>query len=78
MPISCTWLADSKTVRVVMKVMMGVMRESKNDDDDYFCGAGAGGAVGIYPAAPGFQYKMGQLHSIKLDSPPPKTRSICP
>jgi hypothetical protein len=62
-----------------MKVMMGVMMESKNDyDDDYFCGAAAGGAVGIYPATPGFQYKMGQLQSIKLDSPPPKTRSIFP
>jgi hypothetical protein len=42
MPISCTWLADSKIVRVVMKVMMmSVMIQSKNDDD-YFCG-GSGG-----------------------------------
>jgi hypothetical protein len=40
MPISCTWLADSKIVRVVMKVMMSVMIESKNDDDDFYGGIG--------------------------------------
>jgi hypothetical protein len=45
MPISCTCPADSKTVRVVMKVMMSVMI-SKNGD---FCGGSgsSGGAVDI-------------------------------
>ena len=39
MPISCACLADSKMVRVMMKVMI----ESKNYDD--FCGGSSGAAA---------------------------------
>ena len=50
MPISCTWLADSKIVRVVMKVMISVMIESKNDDDD-FCGGSGGERIIMFMSA---------------------------
>jgi|Tabmets5t2r1_1033131.scaffolds.fasta_scaffold54377_1 hypothetical protein len=53
-----------------MKVMMSVMIESKNDDD--FCDGSSGSgdrAVDIHAVALGFQYKIDQLQSIKLESP---------